>query len=199
MVHSLSSPVSSLCRTPLKQAPFLFWFCYITQCMHNTTCVCKGKNKSSHSQDFFLTLLKHKSSINMSCGKTSPLETGEMPVAALRDQLHLASLLFLMCSAYKTMSHHTNPDAFYTLSSVFLSSGLGLYIPPSVSDFTPKSPASVLNGQVGVPLIFSYCFLLTQRGTERKQTEASDTVPKVLSVTVTLYFAIVLWCSDINA
>lgn len=148
---------------------------------------------------FFLTLLKHKSSINMSCGKTSPLETGEMPMAALRDQLHLASFLFLMCSAYKTMSHHTNPDAFYTLSSVFLSSGLGLYIPPSVSDFTPKSPASVLNGQVGVPLIFSYCFLLTQRGTERKQTEASDTVLKVLSVTVTLYFAIVLWCSDINA
>lgn len=60
--------------------------------------------------------------------------------------------LFLKCSENPTMSHQTDPGTLHTLSSVLLSSGFGLYIPPTVSS------VSVLNGQEGIPLIFSYCF-----------------------------------------
>lgn len=53
-------------------------------------------------------------------------KTGEMPMAALRDQLDRAALLFLMCSAYTAMSHHTSPGSLHTISSFFFFCPSGL-------------------------------------------------------------------------
>lgn len=49
----------------------------------------------------------------------SSRKTGGMPMAALRDQLDMSSLLFLMCSGYKAMCYHTSPASLHTPSSVF--------------------------------------------------------------------------------
>lgn len=46
-------------------------------------------------------------------------KTGEMPKAALMGQLDRASLLFLMCSAYTAINHHTFPGSLHTLLLFF--------------------------------------------------------------------------------
>lgn len=81
-------------------------------------------------------------------------------MAALRDQLNRASLLFLMCSGYTAMRLHTSPGSLHTLCSMFLSSGFGLYI-DAVSDFTSKHQHCFkwASGKTTHPLVL---FLLTQ-------------------------------------
>jgi len=73
--------------------------------------------------------------------ESSTHKTGGKPMAALREQLHRASLL-LMCSGSTAMSHHTSPGSLHTLLHFFFFFLLVLWVrtlhPCSVSDFNSK-------------------------------------------------------------
>lgn len=99
-------------------------------------------------------------------------KTGEMPMAALRNQLDRATLLFLMCSGYTAMSHHTSPARLHTptsLSFFILSSGFGLYVVQCLT--LPQNTSISFKWESGRTTHLLILFLLTQTVEEHRVRE----------------------------
>lgn len=124
------------CFLFVNKNTFYAWFTISAQPFPDYACAEHIQNgfweyDSVHAHDYFFCeppamLVFSKSQVYIYKKKQALVEkhksshkTGEMPMAALRDQQDLASLLFLMCSAYTTMSHHTYPGTLHTLSLSF--------------------------------------------------------------------------------
>lgn len=101
-----------------------------------------------------LAVVKCKKTVLL-LNNTNPLNTGGMPMAALRDRLDLASLLFLSC-IYKHEPSCLVQYSSYTLVCLYV-----LWVRLEYSTYSvwryAKNPASVLNGQLGEALMSLYC------------------------------------------